>query len=56
MRGWLLWSRVMKARFATYALLGLAAVSLSSCSAANSVNGYASRMMQSVQRTIGAAQ
>jgi hypothetical protein len=45
----------MKARLAVYAAaLGLAAVLFSSCSAANSVNGYATRMMQTVQRTIGA--
>jgi hypothetical protein len=46
----------MKRRLAIHATLALATVLLSSCSAANSLNGYASRMMQSVQRTIGAAQ
>ena len=46
----------MNPRLAIRAALALAALLLSSCSAANSVNGYATRMMQSVQRTIGAAQ
>jgi hypothetical protein len=46
----------MKIRLALYAGLGLAAMALSSCSAANSVNGYANRMMESVQRTVGLAQ
>ena len=41
-------------RLATYAAFALAAATLlSSCSAANSLNGYASRMMETVQRTIG---
>jgi hypothetical protein len=44
----------MKRRLAIHAALALATVLLSSCGAANSVNGYATRMMQSVQRTIGA--
>jgi hypothetical protein len=46
----------MKTRLALYTGLGLAALLLSSCGAANSVNGYATRMMQSVQRTVGLAQ
>ena len=46
----------MKARLAVYtAALGLAATLLSSCSAANSVNGYASRMMEAVGRTVSGA-
>ena len=44
----------MKARrLATYAAFALAATLLSSCSALNSANGYATRMMETVQRTIG---
>jgi hypothetical protein len=46
----------MKPRLAIRAALALATVLLSSCSAANSLNGYATRMMQTVQRTIGTAQ
>ena len=43
----------MKARFAAYAAaLGLAATLLSSCGAANSANGYASRMMEAVGRSL----
>ena len=46
----------MKRRLALSAGLGLAALMLSSCGAVNSANGYATRIMQSVQRTVGAAQ
>ena len=46
----------MKRRLAIHATLALATVLLSSCGAVNSANGYATRMMQSVQRTIGATQ
>ncbi|WP_265594549.1 hypothetical protein [Haloferula sp. BvORR071] len=40
-------------RIATYAAFALVASLLSSCSALNGANGYASRMMETVQRTIG---
>jgi len=45
----------MKARFVTFAAAGLAAVLLSSCSAANSVTQTANRMAQAVSRTAGLA-
>ncbi len=46
----------MKARrLATYAALALVASLLSSCSALNSANGYASRMMDAVGRSVSGA-
>ncbi len=45
----------MKTRLLTYAAAGLAAVLLSSCSAANSVQQMANRMAQAVSRSAGLA-